>query len=85
MVVFTNKVGKNPHYFEGIFSETIIPLALVGYVMIIANSSNGTCGMIVKYGMLAIGEGKMNAQVMIRAANTFEKECRSWENTTPHN
>ena len=38
MVVFTNKVGKNPHYFEGIFSETIIPLALVGYVMIIANS-----------------------------------------------
>ena len=38
LVVFTNKVGKNPQYFVGIFSETIIPLALVGYVMIIANS-----------------------------------------------
>ena len=38
MVVFTNKVGKNSQYFVGIFSEAIIPLALVGYVMIIANS-----------------------------------------------
>ena len=38
LVVFTNKVGKNSQYFVGIFSETIIPLALVGYVMIIANS-----------------------------------------------
>ena len=38
LVVFTNKVGKNSQYFVGIFSETIIPLALVGYVMIIAYS-----------------------------------------------
>ena len=34
---FTNKVGKNSRYFEGVFIKTIIPLALVGYEMIIAN------------------------------------------------
>ena len=33
---FTNKVGKNSRYFVGVFNETIIPLALVGYEMIIA-------------------------------------------------
>ena len=37
--VFTNKVGKNSRYFVGIFDKTIIPLALVGYEMITANSS----------------------------------------------
>ena len=36
-VVFANKVGKNSQYFVGIFNKTIIPLALVGYEMIIAN------------------------------------------------
>ena len=36
--VFTNKVGKNSRYFVGVFNKTIIPLALVGYEMIIANS-----------------------------------------------
>ena len=30
---------KNSRYFEGVFNKTIIPLALVGYEMIIANSS----------------------------------------------
>ena len=34
---FTNKVEKNSRYFVGIFNKTIIPLALVGYEMIIAN------------------------------------------------
>ena len=38
-VGFTNKVGKNSRYFVGIFNKTIIPLALVGYEMIIANSA----------------------------------------------
>ena len=38
-VVFTNKVGKNSRYFVGVFNKTIIPLALVGYEMIIANSA----------------------------------------------
>ena len=33
----TNEVGKNSGYFVGVFNETIIPLALVGYEMIIAN------------------------------------------------
>ena len=85
LVVFTNKVGKNSRYFVGIFRETIIPLALVGYVMVIANSyPMALVEWFVKYGMLAIGEGEMKAQVMIRAANIFEKECRSCENTTPH-
>ena len=35
---FTNKVGKNSRYFVGVFNGIIIPLALVGYEMIIANS-----------------------------------------------
>ena len=38
-VVFTNKVGKNSRYFVGVFNKTIIPLSLVGYEMIIANSA----------------------------------------------
>ena len=37
-VVFTNTVGKNSRYFVGVFNKTIIPLALVGYEMIIAAS-----------------------------------------------
>ena len=39
MVIFTNKVGKNSRYFVGVFNKTIIPLALVGYEMILANSA----------------------------------------------
>ena len=39
-VVFTNKVGKNSRYFVGVFNKTIIPLALVGCKMIIANSGD---------------------------------------------
>ena len=35
---FTNKVGKNSRYFVGVFNRIIIPLALVEYEMIIANS-----------------------------------------------
>ena len=35
---FTNKVGKNSWYFLGVFNRIIIPLALVGYEMIIANT-----------------------------------------------
>ena len=38
-VVFTNNVGKNSRYFVGVFDKTIIPLALVGYEMMIANSA----------------------------------------------
>ena len=33
--VYTNKVGKNSQYFAGVFNETIILLALVGYEIII--------------------------------------------------
>ena len=39
LVVFTNKVGKNSWYFVGVFNKIIIPLVLVGYEMIIANSA----------------------------------------------
>ena len=35
---FTNKVGTISQYFVGVFNRIIIPLALVGYEMIIANS-----------------------------------------------
>ena len=38
-VVLTNKVKTNSRYFLGVFSKTIILLALVGYEIIIANSS----------------------------------------------
>ena len=38
-VVFTNKVGKNSRYFVGVSNKTIIPLALVGYEIIIPNSA----------------------------------------------
>ena len=38
-VVFTNKVGMNSRYFVSVFDKTIIPFALVGYEMIIANSA----------------------------------------------
>ena len=49
-VVFTNKVGKNSRYFLGVFNKTIIPLALVGFEMIIANSyPTRTRGIIVNY------------------------------------
>ena len=51
LVIFTNKVRKNSQYFGGVFNDTIIiiPLALVGYEMIIANSyPTRAHGIIVK-------------------------------------
>ena len=39
---FINKVGKNSRYFVGVFNKIIIPLALVGYEKIIANSAATT-------------------------------------------
>ena len=46
----TNKVGKNSRHSVGVFDKTIIPLALVGYEMIIAISyPTRTRGIIVKY------------------------------------
>ena len=33
---FTNKVGKNSQYFVGVFNRIIIPLALVGYEMVVS-------------------------------------------------
>ena len=54
-VVFTNKVGKNSRYFVGVFNKTIIPLALVGYEMIIAISyPTRTRGIIVNYKLYQI-------------------------------
>ena len=35
---FTNKVGKISRCFVDVFNRIVIPLALVGYEMIIANS-----------------------------------------------
>ena len=39
MFVFTNKGGKNSLNFVGVFNKTIIPRVLIGYEMIIANST----------------------------------------------
>ena len=49
-VVFTNIVGKKSRYFVGVFNKTIIPLALVGYEMLIIDNSypTRTSGIIVK-------------------------------------
>ena len=38
-VVFTNKLGKNYRYFEGVFIKIINPLEFVGYEVITANST----------------------------------------------
>ena len=38
-VVFTVKVRKNSRYFVGVLNKTIIPLALVVFEMIKANSA----------------------------------------------
>ena len=46
---FSNKVGKNSRYFLGVFNKTIIPLALVGYEMIIANSALRTSLATILY------------------------------------
>ena len=44
------KVGRISRYFVGVFNKTIIPVALVGYDMIIANSyPTRTCCIIIKY------------------------------------
>ena len=44
------KSGRIIDLFVGVFNKTIIPHALVGYAMIIANSyQTGTRGVIVKY------------------------------------
>ena len=43
------KVGTNSRYFVGVFNQTIIALALVGYEMIIVNYPTRTRGIIVKY------------------------------------
>ena len=48
-VVFTNKVGKNAPYFVGVSNKTIIPLALVGYEMIIVNSELGAWLSTISY------------------------------------
>ena len=71
MVAFTNKVGKNSRYFLGVFNKTIIPLGLVGYDMIIANSAlpallaltisypTSPSGITVKYQIMSLNQGQV--------------------------
>ena len=60
-VVFTNKVGKNFRYFRGVFNKTVIPLALVGYEIIIANHClTHTRGIIASYKLLCQFEYMLN-------------------------
>ena len=50
IVDFTNKVVKNSQYFVSAFKKTFIPLALVGYEMLIAKSyPTPARGITVKY------------------------------------
>ena len=48
---FTNKVGKVTRYFVGVFNRIIIPLALVGYEMIIENSV--LCASLANYHVIS--------------------------------
>jgi len=59
-----NKVGKNSRYFVGDFNKTIIPLAFVGYEMIIANSyPTRTRGLV----------GEFRLQIGCRSLKKWEK------------
>ena len=54
---FTNQVGKNSQYFVSILNKMIIPLAFVGYEMIIANSyPMRTCGIIVNNKLIPVAQ-----------------------------
>ena len=55
---FTNQVEKNSQYFVSILNKMIIPLAFVGYEMIIANSYNPTCtcGIIVNNKLIPVAQ-----------------------------
>ena len=70
-VVFTNKVGKNSRYFVGVFSKTIIPLAVVALDMrrlIIANSALRA--------LLAIHHLMSNAHTLLSTA--ISAICLGW-------
>ena len=61
-MVCTSKVEKNPRYFVGVFSKTIISLALVGYEMIIANSGKRALfGDLPPHIQQALGEQLLNS------------------------
>ena len=50
LVALENEISKAYQYYLIVFNKTIIPLALVGYEMIIANSyPTRARGIIVKY------------------------------------
>ena len=50
------KYGKRKNYLGGVFNKAIIPLALVGYEMIIANSAlRASLAMIISYPTRARG------------------------------
>ena len=51
IVWFTNKVEKVTRYFVGVFNRIIIPLALVGYEMIIENSV--LCASLANYHVIS--------------------------------
>ena len=75
-VVFTNKVGKNSRYFVGVFSKTI-PLALVGYMMIIANSyPTRTRGIIVEYTKQVIPCKMKQKHITLKRIQVTLFQCR---------
>ena len=58
-VVFTNKVEKNSRYFVGVFNKTIIPLALVGYEMILAIPDLRSLPADVLWGSFVTSAGRL--------------------------
>ena len=81
-VVFTNQSRKNSRHFVGVFNRTIIPLALVGYELIIANSDpTRTRGIIVNLpgtDEWRSSEGNMFQAEVCPILNEFKIEQLVW-------
>ena len=84
-VVFTNKVGKNFRYFRGVFNKTVIPLALVGYEMIIASHCpTDPRGIIANYKLPCQFEFMLNhvPYSVLRARKKLHVYLAFWASST---
>ena len=88
---FTNQVGKNSQYFVSILNKMIIPLAFVGYEMIIANSYNPTCscGIIVNNKLIPVAQSlKYNTSALkvkfFFLYSFLLRLCLEWLNTSSY-
>ena len=89
-VVFTNKVRKNSPYSVCVFNKAIIPLALVGYEIIITNSAPHASLAIYhlisnahswNIGSFSIDEGDSSENVTFKMNSRFFKFCRAYSSS----